>query len=284
MRYSYAITGLWNHAQPVAGSAALALFMLCAPLGCAQTQPGPPAFEAASVKPSDGMKGIGLRALPNRLSSDCNLRDLIAAAYSMERWQVTGGPAWLDSDLFAVEAKTGEDLSRDEDRVAALDGFAPRKMMLMLQTLLSDRFNLKVHRETRQDNVYSLVVVKNSQKLQPPAETTRSWVGMSRGGKIEVSADGSPDFSAATMIVTGHNATMGQLAAYLTRRVRRPVEDKTGIRGNYDFVVEYASDNSQADAPAFSTALQNATGLKLNSAKGAVEFLVVDRADKPSAN
>jgi uncharacterized protein (TIGR03435 family) len=211
------------------------------------------------------------------------LRELITAAFSMESWQVTGGPAWLDSDLFDIEARSGEDLSGDRDRVLTFGGPAPRKMMLMLQTLLAERFNLKIHRETRQDNVYALVVAKDVPKLQPPKDTKLSYVGTSRG-KVTLSADGRPDFSAATVIVTGHNASMGQLAVYLAGVMRRPVEDKTGIEGKYDFRIEYTPDNSSADAPAFSTALQGDAGLKLNAAKGPVEFLVVEHAEKPSAN
>jgi uncharacterized protein (TIGR03435 family) len=69
------------------------------------------------------------------------VHQLIEAAYSLERWQVIGGPAWLDTDLFDIEAKTSEDLSKETDRVVALGRPAPRKMMLMLQTLLAERFN-----------------------------------------------------------------------------------------------------------------------------------------------
>jgi uncharacterized protein (TIGR03435 family) len=130
-----------------------------------------------------------------------------------------------------------------------------------------------------------IVVGKNGPKLQAPQDTARSFVGTSRGKLDRPLADGSPvDLSTATTIVTGHNASMEQLAAHLALIVRRPVEDKTGIKGNYDFRVESASNDSSADAPAFSTALQGATGLKLNTTKGPVEFLVVDHAEKPSEN
>jgi uncharacterized protein (TIGR03435 family) len=265
-------------AMPVAALVTIGLM-----LTHAQTQPAPPAFEVASVKPGDGDLGIDMKTFPTRLSSTCDLRQLITAAYTMENWQVTGGPAWLDSDLFDVEARTGEDLSGDRDTVLALGRPVPRKMMLMLQTLLAGRFNLKVHRETRQDNVFALVLAKGGPKLDPPKDTTRSYVGMGRG-KVAWSADGRPDFSAATVIVTGDNASMGQLAAYLGGVMRRPVEDKTGIEGKYDFRIEYTPDDSSADTPAVSTALQRDAGLKLNATKGPVEFLVVDHAEKPSPN
>jgi hypothetical protein len=93
-----------------------------------------PAFEVASIKPSDGRMGLDIKIYPTRFASVCNTRQLIEAAYSVDRWQISGGPAWLDSDLFAIEATTGEDLSADTDRVVAAGRPAPRKMMLMLQT------------------------------------------------------------------------------------------------------------------------------------------------------
>jgi uncharacterized protein (TIGR03435 family) len=77
---------------------------------------------------------------------------------------------------------------------------------------------------------------------------------------------------------------MEQLAQFLRGQLHGPVEDRTGIQGKFDFSVEYASNDSTADAPALSTALSEAVGLKLNATKGPVEFLVVDRAGKPSAN
>jgi len=253
-----------------------AFFVACGAL----CQSSAPAFEVASVKPSDGHLGIDMKTFPTRLSSTCSLHQLIEAAYSVERWQVTGGPAWLDGDVFDIEAKTNEDLGGDTDRVTALGRPAPRRMMLMLQTLLAERFNLKVHRETRQDDVFELVVAKGGPRLQTPKDTARSFVGSGRG-KIDPSA---VDLSRATTIITGHNASMEQLAQFLRGLMRGPVEDKTGIQGKFDFSVEYASNDSTADAPAFSTALSEAVGVKLNATKGPVEFLVVDRADKPSAN
>jgi uncharacterized protein (TIGR03435 family) len=195
----------------------------------------------------------------------------------MQRWQVTGGPAWLDTDLFDIEAKTSEDLSAETNRVLALGRPAPRKMMLMLQALLAERFNLKMHREIRQENVFALVVAKGGPKLQTPADTTRSFIRTGRTGSVYAAA--------LTVVITGNNASMAQLAEYLEGNMHRPVADQTAIVGKYDFRIEYAPENSPTEnAPPLVTALQDASGLKLNTAKGLVEFLVVDHADKPSAN
>jgi uncharacterized protein (TIGR03435 family) len=235
----------------------------------------PPAFEVASIRPSDGHLGIDMKTYPSRLSATAvSVHQLIEAAYSLERWQVTSGPAWLETDRFDIEAKTSEGLSAESDRVSTLGRPAPRRMMLMLQTLLAERFNLKVHRETRQDNVFTLVVAKGGPKLQAPKDTTRSYVGSGRRG--------FPQAIAYTM--EGVNASMEQLVHALEGQMRRPVTDRTGLPGKYDFRFEYGDDSTTGDSPAFLTAFQDATGLKLNTAKGPVEFLVVDHADKPSAN
>jgi uncharacterized protein (TIGR03435 family) len=253
-----------------------AFFVTCGALCPALCQTPAPAFEVASIKPSDGHFGIDMKTFPSRLSSTCSLHQLIEAAYSMERWQVTGGPAWLDTDMFDIEAKTNEDLSGETDRVLALGRPAPRKMMLMLQALLAGRFNLKVHRETREDNVFALVVAKGWPKLQAPQDTSRSFISMGRTG--------SPQTRAITYWIEGRNASTKQIAHELEGNMRRSVLDQTGLTGNYDFRFEYGDDSTTGDAPALLTAFQDATGLKVNATKGPVEFLVVDHADKPSAN
>jgi uncharacterized protein (TIGR03435 family) len=253
--------------------AALVAFIVACGAFC---QTSAPAFEVVSVKPSDGRFGIDMKTYPNRLSSTCNVHELIVAAYSMERWQVTGGPAWLSTDLFEIDAKTSEDLSGETDRVVALGRPAPRRMMLMLQTLLAERFNLKIHRETRQESVFTLVVAKGGPKLQSPKDTTRSFIRTGRTG--------TPQAMAITYTMEGVNASTTQLAHYLEGNMHRPVADQTGLPGNYDFRLEYGDDSTTGDAPALSTALQDATGLKLNMRNGPVEFLIVDHAEKPSAN
>ena len=189
-----------------------------------------------------------------------------------------GGLAWLDSDRFDVEAKTDDDMSADPDRVVVGRSQAPRKMMAMLQTLLAERFGLRIQRETRQDNVFSLVVAKGGPKLQAPKDPgARSFIGATRTGSL--------DAPALTVIAGGQNASMAQLATYLQAIMRRPVADETGLKGKYDFRIEYAPDDSPAgNFSSLFTALQEAAGLKLNALKGPVEFLVVDHADKPSAN
>ena len=247
-------------------------------------QPAAPAFEVASVRPGapNGHPGIGidLRTYPGGrlVATECTLKQLIQAAYTAEPWEVLGGPSWLDSDRFDIEAKAAQDFSNDRDRVLALGRDAPRMMMTMLQTLLADRFNVIVHRETREDTIYSLVVAKNGPKLQPATGSNSPFIGLRRTG--------ATDRPAVTLILAGENATMEVLAQRLSYwTLHRPVVDRTGIAGNYSIRIEYAADDSLPDAgPSLFTAIQDQIGLKLESGKGPVDFLVVDHADKPSAN
>jgi len=235
-----------------------------------------PAFEVASIKPVEGRVAIDLKTYPNRLTATCTISQLITSAYSVESRQLTGLPEWSWSDFFHVEAKSTGDFSRDSDRVMTFRGPVPRQMMLMLQTLLAERFQVKVHRETREGTVFALLSTNGKAKLQIPSETTSSAVHS--GATLADRMAGKPE------AIVGHNASMGQLAQYLSRELGRPVEDQTGIAGNYDFHFAYAPEEASSVAPSLFTAIEEATGLRLKATKGPVEFLVVDRAAKPSAN
>jgi uncharacterized protein (TIGR03435 family) len=230
-----------------------------------------PAFEVASVKPctpeQQGQLPIGLFTYPGGRIRATNetLRQLIHDAYGLEMHQILGGPAWLDSDRWIVEAK-------------ALESSAGKpEMRQMLQTLLADRFGLKVHRETKTESVYALVVAKGGPKLKPPKDSTRSpFVGAGRTGPVTAEA--------LSQTFSGQNATMDQLAYRLSQHLRRPVTNKTGIEGHFDFFIEYSGADSQTTAPPLDRAIQDQVGLKLVTEPGSVEVVVVDGASKPTAN
>lgn len=225
-------------------------------------------FEVVSVKPSDGHQGIDMKTYPNRLlATSASLHQLIEAAYSMERWQVTGGPAWLASDRFDIEARTAEDFSNDTDRVSAFGRPAPRKMMVMLQALLADRFGVKVHRETREDNVYALVVAKGGPKL-----------------KASTGDQHLPVIFAPPSRLLGQGSTMAGLARALSLTMHGPVIDETGVGGTFDFTLTYAPQAADVDAgPSIFTALQEQMGLRLESRKSTMDVLVVDHLDRVPA-
>ena len=116
-----------------------------------------PKFEVASIKPSQEQRFMMVRPLPGRLTASAPVRLLMQNAYTVQSFQIVGGPAWIDSERYAIEAKADGNASRAE-------------IFLMLQSLLEDRFQLKIHRETRELPVYALVPARGGLKLPPPKE------------------------------------------------------------------------------------------------------------------
>src|SRR5580658_188225 len=143
-----------------------------------------PAFEVASIRPAGPTRPIDMNTFPSgRLeATNVTLKQLIEAAYTFKPYLVSGGPAWLDADRWDISAKADEEAAQDKQRVVALGRDAPLKMMLMLQTLLEDRFKVKVHRETKQDTVYDLVLAKGGPKMQKASGDTNQgpFVGFRR--------------------------------------------------------------------------------------------------------
>ena len=238
-------------------------------------------FEAASIKPSDPdnfRTSFDPGAKVGRfVATGASLKLLVGYAWNKQMTQISGGPKWLDSDRFDIEATKG---NIDVPSPASL---AQRPMYwqnrAMLQSLLEERFHLVVHNEIKQEPVYELVPVKSGPRLKDATvdETPRQQV--SRGQ------------------ITAAATDVSQLAMLLAGLLNRPVIDKTGLTGRYDFTLTYAYDASRMgtvgpdadpaaapDTPSVFTALEEQLGLSLKSARGPVEFLVIDRADKPDAN
>ena len=304
-----------------------------------------PEFEAASVKPAEPldtgamMAGgrISIRfgcssADPGRLTcSGMPLRALLVRAFGIKNYQFSG-PGWMDSERFDIVAKVPA-------------GATPEQVNLMLQKLLVDRFQMTVHRETKELPIYALVVGKNGHKLKEPApggkespiEAALAGRGAppppppGGGGELGMimMRSGGPNTKSGlmTMIrnglteIVGTKATVSILAGALSSQVNRPVVDETGLKGEYDFTLDFARDETvpfggasggmtiavpgpggtgaapaapaapgsetRDPAPAASlfTAIQSQLGLKLEPKKGPVEMVVVDKAEKvPSAN
>jgi uncharacterized protein (TIGR03435 family) len=224
----------------------------------------PLAFEVASVKPAPGFVNARVNLSGPRVTiSGYALEGLIMDAYKVEPWQLSGGPVWRDTDPFDILAKApGENAPE------------PEQIRQMLQTLLEDRFKLKVHRETKEGPIYALVVAaRNGPKL-----------------KKSIAADSL--FSAGgprrTMEMIFQKHTMEYLALQLANngRLGRRVVDKTDLTGAWDFTLTFAAGDPLPDSnvPDLFTALQEQLGLKLESQKGLVEMLVIDHAEKPSPN
>jgi uncharacterized protein (TIGR03435 family) len=256
-----------------------------------------PEFEAASIKPNTAGGLINLRPpVGGRFTAtNATLKMLIDVAYKVRTYQLSGGPGWIDSEHYDLTAKAEGNPNQDQ-------------VFLMLQKLLEDRFQLRLHHETKEMPVYALVVAKNGPKLK---EFTES-------GCVPFDPDKPPPppgqpFAAGAvpcgvflMMGSALEATktdMKQFASALTnmQELGRPVIDKTGLTGTYAIHLEYApvgrggrglgvaGDGGQAplpdaSGPSIFTALQEQLGLKLEPQKARIEILVIDHAEKPSEN
>jgi uncharacterized protein (TIGR03435 family) len=258
----------------------IALVILAMILNAPPSWAQPPAarseFEVASIKPNvSGDLGRYIRPAAGRFTvSNMTVKDLLAIAYQVRDFQVSGGPGWINSDHYDIEAKA--------DRNATPKHMAEQ----MLQALLEDRFKLKVHRETKELPVYELTVAKNGLKIHPAKEGSCSdvdptkqaalnrkpsdfcgYVGM-RGGSLEATKQSISDLATTLSFVLG-----------------RTVVDKTGLKEAFDIHLEFApNDAADSTSPSIFTAVQEQLGLKLESGKGPVEVLVIDQVEKPSEN
>ena len=226
---------------------------------CAQS---PPAFEVASIKPNHSGSGrSSTNGTKGQLRMEnLSLKRLIQRAYDVRDFSLSG-PDWLDTEHFDILAKPPE-------------GAPPEKFTLMLQTLLTERFKLAVHREKKTMAGYALVVAKKGAKLEAAEETKSSSTNTSRG-RLEA-----------------RGVSMSTLADALAHQVDRPVEDLTGLTGSYNFKLEWTPDAAASEkssdvalGPTLFTALQEQLGLQLRAQKVTIEVLVVDSAERvPTEN
>jgi uncharacterized protein (TIGR03435 family) len=214
--------------------------------------------------------GIGLYSYPGgRIhATSYRLRYLIHDAYDVELYQIVGGPHWLDEDRFDIEAKPPASSDAARWVPASIKTPPNSEMRRMLQTLLAERFHLAVHRETRKEQLYVLTTAKGGPKLKPPASTTAE-----------------PFVAFLPHGFRGENATIDQLADRLARNLHRPVLNRTGIEGHFDFLIDCPPDNAGTDENVLLlSALQDQVGLKLQTQPGSIDVIVVDHAEKPAPN
>jgi uncharacterized protein (TIGR03435 family) len=222
------------------------------------------AFEVASIKPMPGfVNARGNVSGPRITLSGYALEGLIMDAYHVESWQLSGGPAWRDTDPFEIIAKAPGDASP-----------TPVQVREMLRSLLEERFKLKVHRETREGPIYALLIEKNGPKLKKSTAIDVSYSVVGGPGEAVKRI-----FKKVSM-----NFFANQIASQA--ELGRPVLDRTGLAGEWDFELTFVQGAAptNSDLPDLFTALREQLGLKLESQKGPVEKLIIDRADRPSAN
>jgi uncharacterized protein (TIGR03435 family) len=247
----------------------------------AQSAPPRPkfdSFEVATIKPveSETKSGryIKMDGTNRFVEKDYTLKLLIAAAYDLNPRTISGGPDWVDSDHYDILAVTPGEVRPDHD-----------EQMSMLRNLLAERFNLKFHREPKVFSIYELQVAKDGSKLKSTAAAAGDPVVVGPGVVYP-----------QKVVLPGRNATMGNFVSLLQRAILdRPVVDKTGLAGRYDFDLEWAPDETQfgggvtpategTTSPPLFEAVQQELGLKLVATKGPVDALVVDSAGRPTPN
>ena len=272
-------------------------------------------FEVASIRATDiapflgGGSGtvppIGVRTLANGLNATlATLRMLILSAYQLKDYQLVGGPGWMNSDRFDVSARATGDVTPDIAR-------------RMMQNLLKDRFMLRAHLETRQTDAYALVLARTDGRLGPRLQRTSPECEATLEARKKGTAPPTerPNFELirkqtfcgmsmmGSSVSGASNYSMGgvpleRLVTQISGEVRGPVVDRTGLTGLFDILLEYTSQGRQLQAaplnapdltkdvalPMLRDALQEQLGLKLETAKGPLDVLVIDSVERPSEN
>ena len=264
-----------------------------------------PRFEVASVKKNaSSPRFMAVRPRAGGLTTEnAPLRLLIQNAYGVQAFQISEGPAWIQSEGYDIEAKA--------------DGKASRaQILLMLRSLLEDRFQLKLHRETKELPVYALTVARSGLKLQPPKEG--GCIPADPSGTLpppsntpRQRAPGFPCGMPGVMMepsgvrIEGGKVAMPDFIRVLSMVLGRPVLDRTGFAETFDVRLDFTPDEAAAGLPRSAgpgdpessppaadpaspppifAAIQEQLGLKLESVKGPVEVLVIDHVERPSQN
>ena len=299
----WATRGQAVHTGMGPGVVTIAILLVTAGYGLFAQSDLHPAFEVASIKRGASAAGpvdpvsVSYKPGGRMIAMNAPLRLLIQFAYAvhdsphsqpLRAAQVMGGPAWIDSEGYNIEAKP--EANTDQ-----------KHAWFMLQTLLADRFRLTLHRETRDLPVYDLTARNSGIKL--PASKEANCVSF-QPGMTPRSIPGSVDCGYAPLLLSptglrlnGRKLHMADLVRELALTLGRPVMDKTGFTGEFDLNLNY-TDDALAKSPddpggnrppaepnrSIVFAAMQQLGLKLEPAKGPVEVLVVDHAERPTAN
>ena len=265
-------------------------------------------FEVASVKRSPdapfSFPGVMLQPSGRATSPGTSARQLILVAYGLQDIQLSGGPSWIGSDLYAIDARAVADATRATVR-------------LMLKSLLAERFQLVAHLEKRELPAFALVLADRNGKLGPRLQRSGpecAPVKAPEGVPLPPPPPPGPGPGFVAVLpqdplgptcgfvsfpgwLSGRRLTMGHLVTPLTQLTRRPVVDETGLAGEFDVDVTFMPDQpvalngaaappslSQSDRPPLLIAIQEDLGLKLETRRREVDVLVIDRIERPSEN
>lgn len=278
-------------------------------IGAAQTVPRPE-FDAASIKPNiEGgpRRYQGERSPGTFIGENVTLENLIQTAYATRTWvqnvnvpdqgfRIFGAPDWMSSDCYDVIAKWNPSVATGSQTMSSI-GKSQARVRLMLQALLAQRFQLKLHHETRDLPIYELTVARSGTRLKQgacapldpnnlPQRPTNDFCGTSRLGRVGV------DWT-----LDGKGMSMADLAGALSFLLNsRPVIDNTGFTGTFDAHLRWTPGAGEFGAPNGITPageensgsifdiLPQQLGLELKPGKGPVDVLVIDHVERPSAN
>jgi uncharacterized protein (TIGR03435 family) len=261
-------------------------------------------YEVATIKPSKPGSVPGNYSFPSDgfKATNVTLQTLIEAAYHIGDDQISGAPKWLNSDRYDVEAKMDGSAAADLQKLSREEQNVARQQML--QALFADRLMLTIHRETKEFSVYLLVIAKNGPKLQEakPGDTYADGIKGRDGSPLEAGNTRTTGGRNARTL-TAHAVPISTLTQLLLAYLGRPVLDKTGLAGKYDFTLTWGPDDnrppaltggasndgypsvaSDSNGPPLLAAVQEQLGLKLESGKGPGEVIVIDHIERPSGN
>jgi uncharacterized protein (TIGR03435 family) len=229
-----------------------------------------PAFGAATIKPPDpsaSRRLAGFYGKPGgRIFYGGNIKMLVEYAFNLQTYQVSGGPDWLSTQWFEINAVPSETSPTHNIKVGNAEPTPEQR--LMLQRLLRDRFGLKYHMETREGEVYILTRGARELQLKPakdPASDPRAIVFAGSGN------------------VAGNNTTADYLARRIERYLQLPVLNQTGITGAYDFDVPQVSEVNQDPQEVVLTVVDR-LGLKIKRGRGPIQTLIIDQINQPTDN
>jgi uncharacterized protein (TIGR03435 family) len=263
-----------------------------------------PAFEVASIKVNHSTDGrFFIRLAPGRYSTTgATAKMLITFAYDAKDAQVSGGPSWVNTERFDIDAKEEDSVAQQLQKMPQEQ--AGEQVRLMVQSLLAERFGLVVSRPMKEIPIYALVVAKGGAKLKPsmtppPGDAPGENRPMQQPPPNAKPSDLPPG---AAMMGPGHLTANGiSISGVITGLSRQPelsdrvIMDQTGLTGKYDVSLQWTPENpvtgmnpnepaSDPNTPSLFTALEEQLGLHVESTKGPVEMLVIDQIAEPSEN
>jgi uncharacterized protein (TIGR03435 family) len=266
------------------------------------------AFEVASIKPSDPeTRGIMFRNSPGTLNIiGATISFLIQEAYDVREFQISGDPGWINSDRYDVMAKIERSAPPAEPSDVPDQRKAMEQQRERLRALLEERCHLKIHRETKELQAYILTPAKGGSKLKQAAPIAADQEEKSRDRPR------GPSLRVGRGQIIAQSVPLDFLVQILARQLGRPVIDKTGLTGAYDFILEWTPETGPGLGPGFGgpgasipgkepprldgpapdeqnepsifAAIQEQLGLKLESRKALTDIIVIERIEKPSEN